>query len=97
MKTLASLTLICLAIFINFSCDHKQYAGTISYSGNSPFHKLILTTDDGTQFELVGNLTKDLISHQYTRIVIVGKEIAPFKGPGFPAQIEIIKVISMSK
>lgn len=82
---------------IALSCDHQQYSGTISLRGNDPFHKLILTTDDGRYFELVGEGAKKLFSYQYSKVVIVGKVKSPSKGPGFPAQIEVTEIISISK
>ncbi len=89
------LTLLLFAIALS-SCEHHTYVGTLSVRGNAPFSRLILATDEGTHFELVGDTAQKLMSHQYARVVIAGKELAPAKGPRFPAQIEVIKIISIS-
>lgn len=78
------------------ACEHHTYTGTLSMRGNAPFPKLVLVTNNGTLFELVGDKAKELTSHQYAHVVIAGKEIAPAKGPGFPAQLLVVKIISIS-
>lgn len=78
-----------------FACELKTYSGTLSVRGNAPFTKLVLQTADGTLYELTGEKAKDLTIHQYRRISIAGKEIAPQKGPGFPAKIEVVRIISI--
>ncbi len=77
------------------SCENRTYSGTLAMRGNAPFSKLVLAADDGRLFELVGDTSKTLMSHQYQRVVIAGKEIEPAKGPGFPAKLEVVKIISI--
>ncbi len=87
---------VALSLSVVFSCEVKNYAGIISIRGNAPFSKLVLATDDGALYELVGERAKELMSHQYARVVIAGKEIYPAKGPGFPAKLEVINILSIS-
>lgn len=96
MRNMFSVLLLLLIAFALNACEHRTYAGTLSVRGNAPFSKLILATDEGRHFELVGDAAQKLMSHQYARVVIAGKEIHPAKGPGFPAQLEVIKIISIS-
>jgi hypothetical protein len=90
---LACVMLIFLAT-LALACEEKTYSGTLSMRGNAPFEKLILVADDGTLYELTGEVTRNLMSHQHKRIMISGKKISEQKGPGFPAKLSVTSIIS---
>jgi hypothetical protein len=45
-------------------------------------------------YELTGEVTRNLMSHQHKRIMISGKKISEQKGPGFPAKLSVTSIIS---
>jgi hypothetical protein len=61
--------------------------GKIRIVGNEPFTHLVLTTDDGKDYLIQGNLEKELRALQYQRITVSGKKLPP--GVEFEYQIEV--------
>jgi|GEM_PF-4194539 len=71
------------------SVSDVQLEGRISMKGNVPFNYLVLTTESGTDYKLVGKKLKLLAKLQGQPVQLTGKKNRESMGPGFPAEVEI--------
>jgi len=69
--------------------------GLISVRGNEPFTYLSLLTDYNKEYSITGKL-KDEIRNKYQnkKIKILAKIKTKISLPGFPQEIEVIKIIN---
>jgi hypothetical protein len=51
--------------------------GKIRLVGNEPFTHLVITTDDGKDYLVQGDLEKELRALQYQRVTVTGKHLKP--------------------
>jgi len=61
--------------------------GKLRLVGNEPFTHLVITTDDGKDCLIQGNLEKELRALQYQRITVTGEKLPP--GGEFEYRIEV--------
>ena len=61
--------------------------GKIRLVGNEPFTHLVLTTDDGKDYLMQGDLVNELRALQYQRIEVSGEKLPP--GGEFEYRIEV--------
>lgn len=95
MKKFNSAIIIFTTCIMVSACDIEIHEGTISLRGNEPHTQLVLMTSQGTSYELTGNLVKELAGHQYRKVVVRGRLISKSVGPGFPAKLEVDKIIEV--
>ena len=57
--------------------DMLTVTGKIRIVGNEPFTHLVITTDDGKDYSIEGDLEKELRSLQYQRITVIGEKLPP--------------------
>ena len=51
--------------------------GKIRVVGNEPFTHLVITTDDGKDYLVQGDLEKELRALQYQRVTVTGTHLEP--------------------
>jgi hypothetical protein len=61
--------------------------GKIRLVGNEPFTHLVVTTDHGRDYLIVGDLEKELRAHQYQKMTVTGVKLPP--GEIFEHRIEV--------
>ncbi len=96
MKNLSNAIFVILMAAGSQHCDANNYEGNLILQGNEPCTILVLEALDGKTYQLSGSLSAGLKQHQQKHVIIRGKIIAPAAGPGFPAIIEVIKVIKIN-
>lgn len=77
------------------TCDTTSWEGTLSLRGNEPHTQLMLSTAHGETYELTGPAAAELSRHQYRKVIIRGKLVSEAAGPGFPARIEVDKIVDI--
>ncbi|MDE0449629.1 MAG: hypothetical protein OXH96_23410 [Spirochaetaceae bacterium] len=63
--------------------------GRVVVTGSDPLVTLVIVTDAGEQYELVGEQADPLWDLQQRRVTVNGYIVQPASGPGFPAQLEV--------
>jgi len=69
------------------------YTGKIVVAGSEPRLQVVLVTESG-RFEIVGELRDELIARQGGSVSVRAIVVQPERGPGFPAQLEVERIIS---
>ncbi len=71
-----------------------EVKGRILLQGSEPHTNLIIKTEDGISYKIIGELEKKLRdNHQREVLVLLGCVRTKAKGPGFPTQFEVLKVV----
>ena len=63
--------------------------GRVTVTGSAPHVTLVVVTEAGKQYELVGERADPLWDLQQRRVIVQGRVVQPAIGPGFPAQLEV--------
>ena len=72
-----------------------KLTGKLSVKESAPHTKLVLTTSDGKQFQIVGDLEAELRDrYQYRTVTLKGEVVREAIGPGFPAQFEAVEILN---
>ena len=66
-----------------------EVGGRVVAVGSEPHVLLVVVTQDGAEYELVGELAAELWSLQQRRVRVRGHVVQPAYGPGFPARLEV--------
>ena len=66
-----------------------EVGGRVVAVGSEPHVLLVVVTDAGAEYELVGELAAELWSLQQRRVRVRGHVVQPAYGPGFPARLEV--------
>ena len=66
-----------------------EVGGRVVAVGSEPHVLLVVVTEDGVEYELVGELAAELWGLQQRRVRVRGHVVQPAYGPGFPAQLEV--------
>jgi hypothetical protein len=90
----AHIILLLFCVFC-ITCDSSTWEGTLTLRGNEPHTRLVLTTGQGISYELTGPLAGELSRHQYRKVIIRGKMLSGAAGPGFPAKIQVDKIVDI--
>ena len=64
-------------------------SGRVVAVGSEPYVLLVVVTEAGTEYELVGELAAKLWGLQQRHVQVRGRLVRATYGPGFPAQIEV--------
>ena len=65
-----------------------EVSGRVVAVGSEPHVLLVVVTEDGAEYELVGELAAELWGLQQRRVRVRGQVVQPAYGPGFPAQLD---------
>ena len=63
--------------------------GQVTVTGSDPHVALVVVTEAGTQYELVGERAGPLWDLQQRQVTVRGRIVQQALGPGFPAQLEV--------
>lgn len=63
--------------------------GRVVVTGSDPHVALVVVTETGKQYELVGERADPLWDLQQRRVTVRGRVVQQALGPGFPAQLEV--------
>ena len=66
-----------------------EVSGRVVAVGSEPHVLLVVVTEAGVEYELVGELAAELWDLQQRRVRVRGQVVQPAYGPGFPAQLEV--------
>ena len=66
-----------------------EVGGRVVAVGSEPHVLLVVVTEDGVEYELVGELAAELWGLQQRRVRVRGHVVQPAYGPGFPAQLQV--------
>lgn len=89
--SLTLITLFSCAVYISFTLsgcavhavDSKSGQGIITVTGkirlvgNEPFTHLIITSDDGRDYLIQGDLEKELRAYQHQKVMVKGEKLLP--------------------
>lgn len=79
---------------IVLSCTTTTYSGKIAVIGSEPHTFVSLINEDGEIFKITGKYEKKLWeNYQNQRVILKGTVIEEAKGPGFPAVLEVNKIV----
>ena len=96
------------SIFSLFSCVSEEkeqekidetliitIIGKVEIKGSEPHTYIAIVLDDGTEYAIVGDL-EELIRSEYQNVIIElkGNIVSQAVGPGFPAKIEGLQLVS---
>lgn len=68
--------------------------GKIRVVGNEPFTHLVITTDDGKDYLVQGDLEKELRTLQYQRVTVTGEKLPPEGEFTYRIEVKEYKIIS---
>lgn len=69
--------------------------GIVAVKGSEPHTFLCLTTEEGTEYKITGNLKYKLSNHWQQQVVsLQGKVVKPSLGPGIPAEFEVKQILT---
>lgn len=71
--------------------------GKIRVVGNEPFTHLVITTDDGKDYLIQGNLVKELSALQYQRITVSGEKLPPEGEFEYRIEVKEYKIIDRAQ
>ena len=66
-----------------------EVSGRVVVVGSDPHVLLVVVTEAGTEYELVGELAAELWDLQQRRVRVRGEVVQQAYGPGFPARLEV--------
>lgn len=66
-----------------------EVSGRVVAVGSEPHVLLVVVTEAGAEYELVGELAAELWGLQQRHVHVRGRVVQPAYGPGFPAQLEV--------
>ena len=66
-----------------------EVSGRVVAVGSEPHVLLVVVTEAGGEYELVGELAAELWGLQQRRVRVRGHVVQPAYGPGFPAQLQV--------
>ena len=66
-----------------------EVSGRVVVVGSDPHVLLVVVTEDGVEYELVGALAAELWGLQQRRVRVRGQVVQPAYGPGFPARLQV--------
>ena len=66
-----------------------EVGGRVVAVGSKPHVLLVIVTEDGAEYELLGELAAELWGLQQRHVQVRGRLLRPAYGPGFPAQLEV--------
>ena len=66
-----------------------EVGGRVVAVGSEPHVLLVVVTEAGVEYELVGALAAELWGLQQRHVRVRGRVVQPAYGPGFPARLEV--------
>ena len=66
-----------------------EVSGRVVVVGSEPHVLLVVVTEAGAEYELVGELAAELWGLQQRRVRVRGQVVQPAYGPGFPARLQV--------
>ena len=66
-----------------------EVGGRVVAVGSEPHVLLVVVTEAGAEYELVGELAAELWGLQQRRVRVRGHVVQPAYGPGFPARLQV--------
>jgi hypothetical protein len=88
------LTIILIIFNIFFMSCANYIQGRISIKGNAPHTYLSITTPEGKEFRIVGELEQEISKkYQGNIIKLKGKIIHEGLGPGFPPHLKVNEIV----
>ena len=64
-------------------------SGRVVVVGSDPYVLLVIVTETGDEYELVGEHATDLWRLQQRHVTVHGRLVRQADGPGYPAQVEV--------
>ena len=90
---MARTPLIVLLAMAAMACaTSPTYTGTVKVTGSDPHLQLVLVTED-MHYEIVGDLKGELWQQQQRTVSVQGTVVREAAGPGFPAQLEVRRIL----
>jgi hypothetical protein len=88
----ATLSLVFLS-----GCSSLKLAGRVAVKGSEPHTYLVLVVD-GRDYKLVGPLRDEIWkTYQGQRIRVRGRIVREARGPGFPAEVEVLEILGVER
>lgn len=84
----ASLAVLLLV----WGCSSVIYTGRVVVAGSEPQVQVVLVATDA-RYEMVGELLDELRGLQGATVSVSGTLILEARGPGFPAQLEVERIL----
>ena len=66
-----------------------EITGRVTATGSEPFVLLVIVTDAGLEYELVGERAEVLWDLQQRHVTVRGRVVRAAHGPGFPARLQV--------
>ena len=94
MKIVPKLFTVMIILILFPSCLTLE--GKITVKGSEPHTYLVLVTEDQTDYKIAGKFHDEILKNYQQKILKVkGKIVRDAMGPGFPAELEVLKIISI--
>jgi len=77
--------------------DLLTVTGKIRLVGNEPFTHLVITTDDGKDYLVQGDLEKELQALQYQMVTVTGTHLKPAGEFTYRIEVKEYKIIDRSQ
>ncbi len=103
LSVLTTLVVLLVLIAVD-GCDTVTVEGRVTVKGSEPATWVALVeTGNGepespvrTEYALVGPLADEIRSrHQGRHLVVRGRIVSETRGPGFPAELEVIEILEV--
>ena len=76
-------------------CSSVKIAGRVAVKGSEP-HTYLVLVSNGQDYKLVGPLRDEIWkSFQGRRIRVRGRIVREARGPGFPAELEVLEILGV--
>ena len=79
-------------LLVVLGCASVTYTGRVVVAGSDPRVQVVLVTTE-ERYEMVGALRDELKGMQGTTISVRGTLLREARGPGFPAQLEVERIL----